>query len=108
MPGKSPAALALVDLGARLILSFLDHLEKERNNGARSRNARLATLRSFLRYAAHRDLTALRVIEQALAIPMKRFDRPLLGVLSHQEMQAILEAPDRRTRAGQRDRTLSA
>jgi integrase len=94
---KSPAALALVDLDARLILSFLDHLEKERNNGARSRNARLAALRSFLRYAAHHDFAALHVIEQVLAIPMKRFDRPVLGFLSRQEMQAILDAPDPRT-----------
>ena len=77
--GKTPTALALVDLDARLILSFLDHLEKNRNNGARSRNARLAALRSFLKYAAHYDLTALPVIEQALAIPMKRFDRTFQG-----------------------------
>lgn len=69
--GKAPTALALVDLDARLILSFLDHLEKDRKNGARSRNARLAALRSFLKYAAHYDLTALPVIEQALAIPIK-------------------------------------
>ncbi len=104
--GKAPIALALVDLDARLILGFLDHLEKDRNNGARSRNARLAALRSFLKYAAHYDLTALPVIEQALAIPMKRFDRPVLGFLSRQEMQAILDAPDPRTWAGQRDRAL--
>jgi len=104
--GKTPTALALVDLDARLILSFLDHLEKDRKNGARSRNARLAALRSFLKYAAHYDLTALPVIEQALAIPMKRFDRPVLGFLSRQEMQAILDAPDPRTWAGQRDRAL--
>ncbi len=76
---KSPAALKLVDLDAKLILSFLDHLEKERKNGARSRNARLAALRSFLKYAAHHDISALHVIEQVLAIPMKRFDRPVLG-----------------------------
>lgn len=104
--GKAPTTLALVDLDARLILSFLDHLEKDRNNGARSRNARLAALRSFLKYAAHYDLTALSMIEQALAIPMKRFNRPILGFLSRQEMQAILEAPDPRTWAGQRDRAL--
>lgn len=103
---KSPAALALVDLDARLILSFLDHLEKERNNGARSRNARLAALRSFLKYAAHHDLTAIHVIEQVLAIPMKRFDRTVLGFMSRQEMQAIIDAPDRQTWAGQRDRAL--
>lgn len=104
--GKSPAALALVDLDAELILGFLDHLEKQRNNSARSRNARLAALRSFLKYAAHYDLTALHVIERALAIPMKRFEKPVLGFLSRQEMQAILNAPDPRTWAGQRDRTL--
>lgn len=104
--GKTPTALALVDLDARLILSFLDHLEQDRKNSARSRNARLAALRSFLKYAAHHDLTALPVIEQTLAIPMKRFDRPVLGFLSRQEMQAILEAPDPRTWAGQRDRAL--
>lgn len=102
--GKVPAALTLADLDAPLILSFLDHLEKDRRNGARSRNARLAALRSFLKYAAHYDLTALAVIEQALSIPMKRFDRPVLGFLSRQEMQAILDAPDSRTWAGQRDR----
>ena len=90
--GKAPTALALADLDAQLILTFLDHLEKDRKNGARSRNARLAALRSFLKYAAHHDLTALPVIEQALAIPMKRFDRPVLGFLSRQEMQAILAA----------------
>ena len=98
--------MALADLDAQLILTFLDHLEKDRKNGARSRNARLAALRSFLKYATHYDLTALPVIEQALAIPMKRFDRPVLGFLSRQEMQAILEAPDPRTWAGQRDRAL--
>ena len=64
------------------------------------RNARLAALRSFLKYAAHYDLTALLVIEQVLAIPMKRFDRPVLGFLSREEMLAILDAPDARTSAG--------
>lgn len=96
----------MADLDAQLILSFLDHLEKERSNGARTRNARLAALRSFFKYAAHYDLTALPLIEQVLAIPMKRFDRPVLGFLSREEMQAILDAPDARTWAGERDRAL--
>ena len=102
--GKSPTAISLSDLDAKLILGFLDHLEKDRNNGARSRNARLAALRSFLRYAAHHDLGALAVIEQVLAIPMKRFDRPMLGFLGRPEMQAILDAPDPGSWVGRRDR----
>jgi len=101
---KPPTAISLADLNAKLLLAFLDHLEKERDNGVRSRNARLAALRSFLKYAAHHDLGALQVIEQALAIPMKKFERPMLGFLTRPEMQAILDAPDAGTWTGQRDR----
>jgi site-specific recombinase XerD len=104
--GKAPTAVTLADLDAQLILAFLDHLEHDRGNGARSRNARLAAIRSFLRYAVHHDLSAMAVIEQALAVPMKRFDRPLLGHLDRAGMQAILDAPDQRSWAGQRDRAL--
>jgi integrase/recombinase XerD len=103
---KSPTDLKLIDLDAALVLAFLDHLERDRHNGARSRNARLAALRSFLKYAAHHDISALRIIEQALAVPMKRFDRPMLGFLSRPEMQAVLDAPDSTTWVGQRDQAL--
>jgi integrase/recombinase XerD len=104
--GKLPTALTLTDLNADLILAFLDHLEGERNNVARTRNARFAAIRSFLKYAAHHDLSALHVIEKVLAVPMKRFDRPIIGFLSRQEMQAILDSPDCATWVGQRDRAL--
>jgi integrase/recombinase XerD len=106
--GKAPTAVTLADLDARLLLAFLDHLEQERGNGARSRNARLAAVRSFLKYAVRHDLSALSGIERALAVPMKRFDRPRLGFLSRGEMQAILDAPDVRSWVGQRDRALLA
>jgi integrase/recombinase XerD len=104
--GKAPTAVSLVDIDEKLVLAFLDHLEQARGNSARSRNARLAALRSFLRYAAHHDLSALPVIERVLAVPLKRFDRPLLGFLSRDEMQAILNVPDARSWVGQRDRAL--
>ncbi len=104
--GRKPHHFTIEDLNAKFILAFLDHLEADRRNCARSRNARLAALRSFLKYAAHYDASALHVIEQALTVPMKRFDRPLLGFLSREEMQAILDAPDRDSWVGQRDRAL--
>ncbi|UEM07199.1 site-specific integrase (plasmid) [Skermanella rosea] len=104
--GKAPTSISLTDLDVGLVLAFLDHLETERNNGARSRNARLVAIRSFLKYAAHHDLSALPVIERTLSVPLKRFDRPLLGFLSRDEIQAILEAPDPDTWTGQRDRGL--
>jgi integrase/recombinase XerD len=106
--GKSPTTFALTDLNASLALAFLDHLERDRRNGVRTRNLRLAALRSFLKYAVHHDLSAIQVIEKALAVPMKRFDRSMLGFLTRPEMQAILDAPPSTTWVGRRDRALFA
>ena len=104
--GKAPSAILLTDLNTRLLLDFLEYLEKERDNTARSRNARLAAIRTFLKYASHYDLDALGIIEQALAIPMKRFERQMVGFLIREEIHAILDAPDLKTWSGQRDRAL--
>jgi site-specific recombinase XerD len=65
----------------------------ERHNAVRSRNARLAALRTFLKFAAHRDVASLHVIERALGVPMKRFERPMLGFLSRDEMLAVIGIP---------------
>jgi site-specific recombinase XerD len=103
---KLPTDLILEDLNAPLILRFLDSLEKTRGNSIRTRNARLAAIKSFLRYSASRDVTALPVLQRSLAIPTKRCDRPLLGFLSRQEVDALLEACDRSTWSGERDYVL--
>src|SRR6266851_6364075 len=91
---KSPTTISLTDLTPELILAFLDHLERKRHNTVRTRNARLAALRSFLKFAAHRDLSALHVIERALGVPAKRFERPMLGFLSNPQMRAIIGVSD--------------
>lgn len=103
--GKSPAAMALADITPELIMAFLDHLERQRHNSVRSRNARLAALRSFLKFAAHRDVASLQVIERALGVPVKRFERPLFGYLSREEMLAVIGTPDG-TWIGQRDHVM--
>jgi site-specific recombinase XerD len=104
--GRPIAQLSLSDLDAPLVLAFLDDLEARRRNTVRSRNARLAAIRAFLHYAAVEEPTALPGIQQVLAIPMKRFDQPLVGFLSRAEVEAILQAPDNQTWSGQRDRAL--
>jgi len=76
-----------------LILAFLDHLEQDRHNSVRSRNLRLTALRAFLKFAGRRDLSSLHTVERALAVPMKRFERPMLGYLTREEMLAILGDP---------------
>src|SRR3954469_21933495 len=106
--GKPVPALCLDDLDAPAVLAFLDHLEAGRGNGPRTRNARLAAVRSFVQYAASRDPTAWPLARRVLAIPSKRYTKPLLGYLSREEMQSVLNAPDAATWAGQRDRVLLA
>jgi len=105
---EPPERLHLSDLEAALVLAFLNHLESERHNTIRSRNARLAAIRSFLHFAALQEPAALAGMQRILAIPRKRCDKPLLGFLSRPEVQAILEAPDGTGWCGQRDRILFA
>jgi integrase/recombinase XerD len=104
--GKAPEQLALSDLDAPLLLAFLNYLENERHNTIRTRNARFAAVRSFLHFAALKEPVALPSVQRVLAIPMKRFDKPLLGFLSKTEMEAILDAPDAATWCGHRDRVM--
>lgn len=104
--GRQTVNLAVSDLDAPIVLAFLDDLERQRHNSIRTRNARLAALRSFLKYAAGRDPAALPIAQRVLAIPMKRFEQPLLGYLSREEVAALLDAPDPLTWSGRRDRAL--
>jgi site-specific recombinase XerD len=106
--GRTPSALTLDDLDAPLVLDFLDHLEQERGNSARTRNLRLTAIRSFMRYASLRDPAVLPVAERVLALSPKRFDRPALDFLSRDEVDALLAAPDQRSWSGHRDAVLLA
>jgi site-specific recombinase XerD len=103
--GKAPVAMTLAELTPELIGAFLNHLEQQRHNCVRSRNARLAALRSFLKFAGRRDVSSLPVVEGALGIPVKRFERPMFGYLSPEEMLAVIDAPTA-TWIGQRDHLL--
>jgi integrase/recombinase XerD len=106
--GKPPSTLQLADLDAPLVLDFLDHLQTGRGNSVRTRNARLAAIHSFMRYAALRDPASLPITQRVLAIPTKRFDRPMLAYLTREQIAAILAAPDRSTWSGHRDAVLLA
>ena len=91
-----------------MVLDFLDYLETTRGNSTRTRNTRLAAIHSFMRYAAVRDPASLPITSRVLAIPTKRFDRPVLGYLSREQIAAILAAPDRSTWSGHRDTVMLA
>ncbi len=98
-----PSRLGIEDLDTTLICAFLDHLEAERANSAKSRNARLAAIHSLFRFLEYRVPSCLEQARRIHAIPMKRSVQPLVGYLTRAEMQALLAAPDPRTAAGLRD-----
>jgi site-specific recombinase XerD len=104
--GKTPSTLDIMDLDAPLVGAFLNHLETERRNSVRTRNARLAAVHSLFRHAAHLRPDDAAVIQRVLAIPPKRFDRTLVSYLTEEEISALLAAPDRSTWTGRRDHAL--
>ena len=104
--GTEPSKLDIDELDAPLVGAFLDHLEHQRENGVRTRNARLAAIRSLFRYAALRHPEYAVVIERVLAIRPKRFDRRLVTFLTEPELDALLAAPARSTWIGRRDHAL--
>jgi site-specific recombinase XerD len=103
---KAPSTVRLEDLDTAFLGTFLDHLEKERGNSARSRNIRLAALHSFFRYVALHDPLHSALAQRVLAIPVKRHHRRQIEFLTRPEIDALLAAPDQGTWAGRRDRTL--
>jgi site-specific recombinase XerD len=103
---KAPSALALNDLDTPAIGAFLDHIEKDRGNSPRTRNARLAAIHSFFQYAALQVPEHSAVIQRVLAMQGKKYDRSLVHFLSRPEVDALLEAPDTATWSGRRDRTM--
>jgi site-specific recombinase XerD len=103
---RVPSRLVIADLDAAFLGEFLDHLERERGNCARSRNARLAALRAFFRYVALTEPAHALHCQRVLAIPSKRFERGIIEFLDDEEIGAVLDAPDTATWIGRRDRAL--
>jgi integrase/recombinase XerD len=105
---KQPFQLDLDDLDAPLIGAFLTHLEEDRGNSIRTRNARLGAIHSFYRYAALEHPEHAHTIARVMAIPTKRYERNTVNYLDLDEITALLAAPDTRTWLGRRDHALLA
>jgi integrase/recombinase XerD len=104
--GKLPSRLDIDDLDAPVIGAFLNHLEHDRGNSPRTRNARLAAIHSLYRYAALRHPEHAHTIARVIEIPTKRYDRTIVPYLDQHEIKALLRSPDRATWLGRRDHAL--
>lgn len=103
---KPPTQLRVEDLDVALIGDFLSHVEKVRRNSARSRNTRLAAIRSFYRYVAMNAPEHALHCQRILAMPNKRYTRRAVDFIDRTEMEALLAAPDASTWIGRRDRAI--
>jgi site-specific recombinase XerD len=103
---KAPCGLEVEDIGVPMILSFLEHIERDRGNSARSRNARLAAIKSFFRFLEYRVPACLDQSLRVRAIPVKKTDQTLVTSLTRPEIQALIDAPDPKTIYDARDRAM--
>ena len=104
--GKAPSTLEWDDVDEPLIAAFLEHLETERHNSARTRNLRLTAIRSLFQYAAARHPEHAAVIARVLSIPPKRCQRRPVTFLTAPESQALIDAPSQDRWEGRRDRAM--
>ena len=103
---RAPSDLLLEDIDALMVTRFMDYLETTRGNTRATRNVRLAAIKSFFRFLEFRSPESLDQIRRVLAIPLKTTQSRLVPYLTFDEAQAVLDAPDPRTRSGLRDRAL--
>ena len=101
-----PSSLEIEQLDAALVLAFLEHLESERHNSPKTRNARLAAINAFFRFLEYRLASCLDQARRIHAIPVKKTDDRLIHYLTREEVQALLDAPDLSTKHGIRDRAM--
>jgi len=106
--GIAPNRVTVTDLSAKNILGFLDERQRSHKNSDTTRNLRLMAIQSFAKYVRQKEPTLTSDLESLLAVPVKRTRRKVLGFLTRDEMDAVLEAPNADTWSGKRDRALFA
>jgi integrase/recombinase XerD len=103
---REVSELNVEDLDAKLVSSFLKHLENERCNSTGTRNNRLSAIHAFFKHVCLHEPGLARHCQQVLAMPFKRFERGPVEFLTSEETNALLNTPDATTWLGRRDQLL--
>ncbi len=99
-------SLKLDHLSANLVLSFLNYLETNRHNTARTRNHRLAVIKSLGKMVRFMYPDKRQIAENILNIPQKRALKKLIGFLYPKEIKKVFNAVDLNKKEGMRDYTI--
>lgn len=100
---KSRNKLLVEDIDDRIVGEFLTYLEVNRKNGANSRNARLAAIKSFFKYISIKEPALVHQCHRIISIPQKRVRSRVISYLNKEELTAMINAADRSTVVGRRD-----
>jgi len=103
---KNVEELCIENIKESLVLHFLDHLENTRGCSARTRNARLAAIRALFSFIARKEPSLLLHCQMIRTIPIKRTQHKTVDYLEENEMQALLDSVDLKSRTGVRDNAL--
>jgi len=103
---KAPTKILLNEITDKFVGEFLIHLEVDRGNSARTRNARLATIKSFFKFVSIREPQLINHCHKISSIPQKRIEKKVIGYLNLDELDAILDATNPNTIVGRRDRVM--
>ena len=98
--------LHVEDIGPSRVLQFLAHLEEDRGCSVRTRNQRLAAIRSFARFVASREPAHLDWCGQIRAIATKKSTPQPIAWMTKDEVEALLAVPDRQKPQGRAEYAL--
>jgi integrase/recombinase XerD len=100
------SSLRLDDITAERVLSFLEHLETQRQSSVSTRNARLTAIKSFCRHVLRTEPLHAAQCQRVLSLPSRRVSLPVTAYLEPEEARILLAQPDSKTSAGARDLAL--
>lgn len=103
---KPVESLAVEDIAEKVVIGFLDYIQRDRRCSSRTCNARLAAIHSLFAFIAREEPALLLQCHKIRAIPPKRTEHEGVDYLEEKEMQAILDAVDINSQTGIRDRVL--
>ena len=89
-----------------IIIEFLNYLEESKANTIRTRNQRLAVIKSFYKYCAIDEIHNIDNINKILSIKSKKFTKKVINYLTEEELKEIFSSIDTTTRIGRRDLTI--
>mgnify|MGYP003191397528 CR=1 FL=1 len=98
--------ILITDITQQIVIDMLDSLEKDRGSSVKTRNLRLSAFVALAKFVATRCPEYIDWCRKIREIPVKKAPRKIITYLEKNEMDALLDMPDKNTEQGWRDYVL--